>query len=121
MIVEPKRQNDLALLWPPFRERVERIFAAMRARGFDPIAFETLRTQARQSYLYGIGRTHHKNRKPVTWAKTVTKHRVGKAVDVISKKRGWNWSAFFRALKEEARREGCSVLAVEQCHVEWRG
>lgn len=120
-VVEPKRQSDLNLLVPYFRERVERVFAAMRARGFDPVAFETLRTQERQTWLYGIGRTHHKHRPTVTKAKKVTKHGAGKAVDVISKKRGWNWPQFFTTLREEAEKEGVHVLNVEQCHIEWQG
>ena len=115
---EPPRQSDLDLLVPYVKDRVEIIFAAMKARGFDPVAFETLRTLDRQKYLYAIGRTIQKTRKPVTWT-LHSNHFAGKAVDVISKHRGWNWPAFFAALKEEAAKVGMHTLDVEACHIQW--
>lgn len=118
--MEPKRQNDINLLVPYVADRVRRIFAAMENRGFDPIAFETLRTPERQRYLYSIGRTRQRQRKPVTWTLN-SNHFKGKAVDVVSKSRWWNWPAFFAALKQEANREGMKVLSKERCHIEWRG
>lgn len=117
---EPKRQTDLKLLAPYVEARVRKMFAAMVRRGYDPIAFETLRTEARQKWLYSIGRTRQKNRKPVTFTMH-SKHFGGKAVDVISAKHGWNDSKFFKALKEEAAKVGLHTLDFEACHVEFRG
>jgi hypothetical protein len=117
---EPKRNADITSLVPYVADRVEKILARMKARGFDPIVFEALRTKARQEWLYGVGRTHSLKRKPITWT-LKSRHLAGKAVDIISKKRGWNWPEFYTALREEARREGMYALDVEQCHIEFRG
>lgn len=117
---EPPRQSDLSLLVPYVEARVRRIIDRMHERGFDAIAFETGRSPERQDWLYGIGRTHDLGRKPVTWTHS-SKHIVGKAADIISKSRGWRWPEFYKALKQEANREGMRVLTKEQCHVEWRG
>lgn len=120
---EPPRQTSLDTLEPYVAERVARVLAAMQARGFDPIIFEAARTVERQRWLYGVGRTHSKHRKPVTW--TLNSRHIprngakGKAADIISKRRGWDWPQFYTALAQEARKEGLKVLRVERCHVEW--
>lgn len=82
--------------------------------------FEARRSDARQRWLYGVGRTHSLKRKPISWTLD-SKHLKGKAADIISKSRLWNWPEFYKALAEEAEREGMHTLRVEQCHVEWRG
>lgn len=116
------REYRLGALVPYVAERVERILERMRARGFDPMVFETHRSQERQNWLYGIGRTHDFHRKPVTWTKTGSKHLVGKAADIISRKDFWNAPpAFWIALRQEANKEGMHVLRAEKCHIEWRG
>lgn len=118
---EPARQSDISLLVPYVGDRVRRIIARMESRGFDPMVFESLRSQERQAWLYGVGRTHSKHRRPVTWTLN-SKHIVGKAADIVSRRYYWNAPrAFWRALKQEANREGMTVLNAEQCHVEWRG
>ncbi|MCK9570385.1 M15 family metallopeptidase [Candidatus Pacearchaeota archaeon] len=120
-MIEPKRNNDINTLVPYVRERVEHVLAAMRARGYDPIVFEAKRSQERQKWLYGIGRTHSLNQRPVTWTMN-SKHLVGKAVDIISASKLWNASAaFWKALKQEANKQGMCVLNSEQCHIEWKG
>lgn len=117
---EPRRNKDIDSLVPYVAERVNKILAAMEGRGFDPVVFEARRSEVRQKWLYGIGRTHDLNRKPVTWT-LKSKHLVGKAADIISKSRFWNWPEFFCALREEANKQGMHVLRSEQCHIEWRG
>ena len=119
-LFEPKRTNAIDKLWGPLQPRVHRLFAAMGDQGFDPVAFETLRTMARQRWLYGYGRTHHRNKRPVTWTMQ-SKHLVGKAIDVISKKHGWGNPKFYQALHREAKKVCLHRIAREACHLEWRG
>jgi hypothetical protein len=116
---EPKRCADIRSLWEPFRRKVERLLDRLTERGFDPIIFEAVRTRERQEWLYGYGRTHHKHSKPVTWTMN-SRHLSGKAVDIISKSKLWNWPEFYAALKTEARRLGLATIPQEGCHVEWR-
>lgn len=115
------REYRVETLEPYVAERVRRILARMRERGFDPMVFETRRSLERQKYLYGIGRTHSLDRKPVTWT-LKSKHIAGKAADIISRSKFWNApAAFWTALRQEANREGMHVLSKELCHIEWRG
>jgi len=118
--MEPKRISDINKLQSYLIPRVQAILAEMRVLGFDPILFETLRTIERQRWLYGIGRTHSKKRKPVTWTMH-SKHINGKAADIISKSRGWDWKEFFDALDMVSQRYNMHTLNVERCHIEWRG
>lgn len=120
---EPERQTSLDTLESYVADRIRRVISRMEARGFDPVVFEAARTLERQQWLYGIGRTHDLKRKPVTW--TMASRHIphppakGKAADIISKSRGWNWPEFYQALREEAQREGLRTLSVEQCHVQF--
>lgn len=126
MAREPKRQDDLGLLWDPFQAKVEQLFTALRVRGFDPKPFETVRSQARQEWLYAQGRTRNVGQKPITWT-LKSKHLAGKAVDVVSASRWWDWPKFFAALREEAVKlglrdcRGGTRFAMESCHVQWGG
>ena len=117
---EPPIQNNVELLWNPFRAKIEILLKRMNQRGFDPKPFETMRSLERQKWLYGYGRNHHIGLKPKTWTMN-SRHIPGKAVDIVSKSRWWDWPEFFIALKVEAKKLGLKVLDVEQCHVEWRG
>lgn len=117
--IEPKRQTSIDTLFEPFHLRVAKLLYELEQRCFDPIVFEAKRTQARQKWLYGVGRTHSKNRKPVTWTMQ-SRHLDGKACDIISRKRGWDHPAFFDALKVEAEALGLRVIPQERCHVEYR-
>lgn len=122
--LEPPRKSDLSLLVDYFADRVRRVIAALEARGFDPVPWETLRSQERQDWLYGIGRTHSLSRKPVTWT-LKSRHLVGKACDLVSRSRLWAWPAFYVALREEALKEGLRDAAggkkfnIEGCHIQW--
>lgn len=117
---EPKRNADIGSLQTYLVHRVQAILNDMRALGFDPIIFEAKRSYERQEWLYGVGRTHSRNRKPVTWTLN-SKHLTGKAVDIISKSKGWHHPEFYRALRRIARQHDMHALDVEQCHIEWRG
>ena len=134
------RYNSINGLQPYLRDRVKRIMKNMRRKGYDPILFETYRSPERQLYLYGKGRTikqmlkfwrnvsysqakkyTNPKAKIVTYTPLATYHGVGKAADIISKKRLWNWPAFFDALKFEAAKEGMKTLIFERCHIQWGG
>lgn len=127
---EPKRDNNTANLAFYFLQRIHILFDRLKARGFDPEIFEGYRTNSRQIWLYGYGRTHHIGCKPKTWTRH-GKHNVndsqgkpcGKAVDVISKKDYWSNPAFYNALQEEVNAiSGIETLTpTEQCHVQWTG
>lgn len=116
---EPKRETSLDTLEPYVAERVARILARLKVRGFDPVVFEARRSYARQKWLYGVGRTHSLNRKPISWTMS-SRHLVGKAVDIISKSRLWNWPEFYVALREEAEREDMQVIKQELCHIQYQ-
>ena len=132
-LIEPRRYDLIEETTSYLHQRIRNILNRMRARGFDPQVWETYRTQERQWYLYGKGRTAAQLKKAhvdVKYAQpslaVVTKtleslHRKRKAADIVSKSRLWNWPEFYVALKQEAEREGMHTLGFEGCHVEWRG
>lgn len=115
---EPKRDGSWEHLTEPFKTKIHKLFNAMRARGFDPVIFEGLRTQERQKWLYDIGRTHHKNRKPVTWT-LHSEHFTGEAADVINRKDWWSNETFYQVMRAEARILGLySLYPRESCHIQ---
>ena len=114
---EPKRNSDINSLNLNFRTKLKSLIHLMYKDGFDPIIFEAKRSQERQQYLYSIGRTIQKNRKPVTWT-LKSKHFTGNAADIISKSYGWDWPTFFAALKLHAKEVGLQTLVQEGCHVQ---
>jgi len=114
---EPKRECRLARLDAKFRVKVLLLLQWMRDRGCDPEVFETRRSRRRQEWLYGIGRTHHLRRRPVTWAR-VSRHEFGVAVDIISESGGWSDPRFFGLLSRGAERFGLESLEHDQCHVQ---
>lgn len=117
---EPPRCADIGSLWPPFGAKVSALIKAMEERGFDPVVFEARRSAERQRWLYGVGRTHQLQRSPVTWT-LQSRHTVGKAADIISRRRLWNWPEFYAVLRVEAARLGLETISKEACHVQWRG
>ncbi len=121
-MTEPKRETNIQTLVWYVRDRVAEVMKQMILRGYDPVIFETRRSKERQEWLYGVGRTHSKDRDPVTWTKD-SRHIPGKAVDVISHAHGWSNKEFFRALGEEAQKQGLHQLAEigDMAHLEWRG
>ncbi len=117
----PAVNNDIKSLWEPFRAKVILLLQRMTARGEDPVIYEALRTRRRQEYLYSIGRTRDKHRKPVTWTMN-SRHFAGKAADIISRKHGWGSDEFYQVLLEEVRKlPELQQIPQETCHVEWHG
>jgi hypothetical protein len=104
-------------LAPRFREALERVFEVLRGQGFRPVLFEGRRSMDRQRWLYAIGRTREKHRKPVTWT-LHSRHLSGFAADVVSRDKWWSDPPFFAALREVAVGLGLEVLDVERCHVQ---
>lgn len=100
---------SLDVLAPAFRARVELVLADMRAWGYTPRVFETLRTNARQNYLYGFGREYDDGRGVVTHSQTVgdTWHGFGLAVDIVCAVKLWGAKPdFWYVLGTSARRHG---------------
>ena len=90
-------QSDTSLLAPFFREAVERVVADMKAWGYTPQIFETMRTNERQAFLYGFGRTYDDGRGVVTHSQSAddTWHGYGLAVDIICARRKWDVGPHF--------------------------
>jgi len=84
-------------LQPAFRARVQELLANMRARGFDPLVWETYRDPARGEKL---------NAKQGGVLVGASMHCLGLAADIVDAKRRWAAPDFFTALGEEAERIG---------------
>lgn len=94
--------RDPKKLLPAFAKKVDKLFAAMRARGFQPMLWEGYRTPARAAELEKTGA-----------GVSDSMHSYGAAVDVVDGKlwaQGLDpWkttAAFWKALGEEAERLG---------------
>lgn len=88
--------NNVDDLLPTFRNKLYILFSRMRARGFDPILYEGLRTQARANELAakGVGITN-------------SIHIYGGAADIISEKNLWGApKSFWDALGQETENLG---------------
>jgi len=77
-------QSDIALLAPFFREAVKRVVEDMKAWGYTPQVFETMRTADRQAFLHGFGRTYDDGRGVVTYSQSAddTWHGYGPGVAI---------------------------------------
>jgi hypothetical protein len=97
---EPPRQHDLSACAPRFAAAVTEVLAALTAEGFDPVVYEAMRSDARQTWLYGFGRDYDDGRGIVTHAQTTAHgwHGSGLAADIISAAHGWDSRSFFDAL-----------------------
>lgn len=90
-----RKEDDISLLLPSFRRRVEKLLERMRARGFTPVLRDGYRTpkQAAANARRGTGIRQ-------------SMHCYGAAADIICGHHGWNHPEFFRALGQEAERLG---------------
>jgi len=107
--VEVPNSTDVSKLAPRFRAAVIAALNEMRAAGYDPIISETIRSNERQQFLYGFGRSYDDGRGIVTNSQDAlhTWHGFGLAVDVISRSRQWDApDDFWQALGVAARDEG---------------
>lgn len=101
-----KTLDDLA---PRFALRLTSALNNMKTAGWDPVIFETLRTDARQKYLYGFGRNYDDGRGRVTASRDGNEswHFYGLAADIISASKDWGAPpSFWTALGEHVRAIG---------------
>lgn len=89
------KSDDLNLLLPSFRVKVDLLIAAMEDLGYDPIPFDTFRTaeEAAKNARNGKGIVN-------------SMHEYGAAVDIICGDKGWNNPAFFKDLGIQAEALG---------------
>lgn len=102
-------ERSMLGLAPQFRAAIERVLDRMRADGHDPLVFETLRTDERQAFIYGFGRTWDDGRGVVTHSESAadTWHGYGLAVDIVCNRTYWNASRqFWLSLGVAVRSEG---------------
>ena len=101
--------RDAATLTPALRERLGRVVARMQDEyGYKVQIAEAGRTQARQDYLFGQGRT--RSGSVVTWTRD-SAHTRGRAVDVTIDGSYDNPTAFAR-LQAIAQAEGLQTLGM---------
>jgi len=103
--------RDPSRLLPAFADRLELLFARLRARGFDPMLHEGYRTPARAAELA-------RQKKGIV----DSLHIYGAAADIVSKSTGWSNPAFFKALGQEAEAIGLTwggrFAEVDSTHVQ---
>jgi hypothetical protein len=101
--------NDLYLVAPKMRDAVDALLAECIQRGLDAMVHETYRERATALAYYKRGRTQRPPLATVTNApdETWSWHGYGLAVDIISRKKGWDAGDFwFTAVAECAERQG---------------
>lgn len=91
-----ERNNSLNLLYPPFRELLDKGLAEAHAAGLWGYVFEGYRSIERQAFLYAQGRTTPGPK--ITWARPgESLHGYGLAVDIVFDKEPlkagitWTW------------------------------
>jgi peptidoglycan L-alanyl-D-glutamate endopeptidase CwlK len=122
---EPIRINrSLHLLFPPFREIVERGLAIAHAQGLWAYVFEGWRSTERQAYLYAQGRTTPGAK--VTWVKPgFSLHQYGLAVDLVFDKfplqagLQWTWEGGYSDANGDNYDKLARIMKAEG--LEWLG
>lgn len=102
--------RNLALLAPKFREAVQQAIADCKDKGLDAVVYEAYRSAELQATYYARGRTVIPPIRPVTNAPSnlYSWHGYCLAVDVISRRDGWNKpDTWFAAVAECFARVGC--------------
>jgi peptidoglycan L-alanyl-D-glutamate endopeptidase CwlK len=104
-----KGLKNLESLYPPFREKIERILDRMRLKGQDAKVVFGLRSKKEQDDLYAQGRT--KPGKVVTMCKYPDSyHCLSIAVDICHRKLGYNVpESFWKMFADLAVEEGLSA------------
>lgn len=123
------RLAGLELLEREFRGRLSWLLVALRAEGIPLDVFETVRSPARQAYLYTIGR----DPESPTYGRTITRampwhsaHQYGLAADLVFRVEGrWSWDEpgpdMWSRLPDLAHKAGLATLSFERPHVEVAG
>lgn len=105
---------DPANLDPVLRDKIAAMLLDLEGDGYDPRPFEGARTQHRQAWLYGSSRPdfpgYGRPGPKLTGTLKASNHGTypARAVDVISRSRGWDWPEFYVALGAAAKRQGLS-------------
>jgi hypothetical protein len=105
------REDDIDLLVPAFRQKIVQLLSNLRARGFDPIVFDAVRTakEAQANAAKGTGIVD-------------SLHLYGLAVDIIDADKGWSNPVFFKALRDEAEKlkltSGARFSKIDWPHVQ---
>lgn len=102
--------RDLAQLAPRFRHAVQKAIADCQTRGLDAYVYEAYRSPQLQALYYQRGRTIVPPVQKVTNARSslYSWHGYGLAVDVISRRHGWDRpESWFRDVAESFRKFGC--------------
>ena len=102
--------RDLEELAPRFKAAVERAVAACNENQLDAFVFETYRSPELQASYFARGRTEIPPNATVTNALSNLDswHGYGLAVDVVSRKQGWDQPGeWFAQVAEHFRANGC--------------
>lgn len=130
------RDSRLEVLNPAFRAKLELVMDDVeRETGARPIVYETLRSSARQRYLWGFGREYDDGRGIVTHSMNAdeTWHGFALAADLIHPTLEWNapeswWLALGRAARRHGLRWGADwndngtmsdESFIDRPHVQW--
>lgn len=138
---EVPNQRAIELLAPAMKRAVTELLALRTARFSDgrasndedslSLLFETLRTNARQQFLYGFGREYDDDgagRGVVTGAYDASwsMHGYGLAIDIIHPTLRWNasdiwWKKLAEDYETVGLRPGRSFKRVDSPHAQWLG
>ena len=121
--------GDVTLLAPKMQVAVAAILAGMTKAGFNAKAFETMRSDERQKFLFGFGRTYDDGRGTVTKVSDARKgwHRFSLAVDIVENdKSPWDApQAFWQTLGKLAEANGLTWGGrwkfLDLPHCQWAG
>lgn len=124
---EPPLCRDVNGLAPLFRQKLNAVMLRLTVDGWHPVYLETLRSDARQAWLYGFGRDYDDGRGIVTHAATAEKswHRYGLAADLgnAGQEDGSAPAQFYADLGEACQKEGLtwggSWHMQDKPHVQW--
>ena len=124
---EVPRLSAIEHLAPKFRDALLAVCDELRAKNWPPLIFETLRTDARQAWLYGFGRRYSDGRGVVTHSQDAdeTWHGFGLAADVLHARRYWLApEEFWESLGSAARRHGLAwggdwPSFADRPHLQW--
>jgi peptidoglycan LD-endopeptidase CwlK len=114
-----------ASLFPPFKEKLDNVFANMRTKGYSPKVVWGFRTKAEQDDLYYQGRTRGGN--IVTYVKYPnSQHCFGIAADVCDSVLGYNvpekyWVLMANFALQEGLESGYYWDIKDKGHIELKG
>jgi len=122
-----RRQTDLSVLHPVFRDAVRKLIDDLKIGNHPFELFETFRSPERQDYLFAKGRS--------TQGRIVTNarpwwsyHQYGLAADFVLKIDGeWSWdtaganASHWKALHDLGRQHGLEPLSWEMPHLQLAG